>query len=227
MDELSFLTGVNTEVIEELYKKYKNNPEDLDSSWKNFFKGYEFAKSSKHDGDFNTEHIDKEFKVINYIHAYRKRGHLFTKTNPVRIRRKYSPTLDLENYGLSQDDLNEVFQAGKEIGIGTASLREIKQHLEETYCESVGSEYMFIRKPDRTYWLQQKLEKSKNKTQFKAEEKKKMFDLLNRAVGFEQFIHKKFIGQKRFSLEGTEALIPALHYILLKGSSLGISEYII
>lgn len=227
MDNFSYLGNSDIETIEKLHKQYKSDPESVDVTWQYFFKGFEFSRTSFDDETSDSRHIDKEFKVINYINAYRKRGHLFTLTNPVRTRRKYTPTLDIKNYGLSEADLDTVFRAGKEIGIGPASLRDIIQYLNETYCASIGSEYMFIRKPDRTFWLQTKIEKTKNRTIFKPEEKKKIFGYLNQAVGFEQFIHKKFVGQKRFSLEGTETLIPALNYILLSGSKLGISEYVI
>ncbi len=227
MDDLSFLSGNDPETIEKIYQQYKADPKSVDKSWYNFFKGFEFARTAYDLDDTSAAHLDKEFKVINFIHAYRKRGHLFTKTNPVRTRRKYTPTLSLENYELEESDLDTVFQAGTQIGIGPATLREIRTHLEQTYCESIGSEYMYIRTPDKTHWIQKKIESTKNKTQFTKEEKRKIFNLLNHAVGFEQFIHKKFVGQKRFSLEGTETLIPALHYVLEKGSSMGMSEFII
>jgi 2-oxoglutarate dehydrogenase E1 component len=228
MDELSFLGNSEIESIEELYKQYKTAPESLDSSWQIFFKGFDLALSRYPENEsINSTHLDKEFKVINLINGYRKRGHLFTKTNPVRTRRNYTPTLGIQNYGLGEEDRNTQFRAGSEIGIGTSSLKNIVAHLEETYCRSVGSEYMFIRKPERLDWLIRRIESTKSQTKFDIGEKKKIFNLLNQAVGFEQFIHKKFVGQKRFSLEGTETLIPALHYILESGSNLGIREFCI
>ncbi len=227
MDIFSFLNAQDIESIENLYNQYKKDPDSVDSSWKNFFMGFEFSKKSFKQDEYKGEIFDKEFKVINLIEAYRKRGHLFTKTNPVRTRRQYFPTLELENYGLSPSDLDTPFHAGKEIGIGTTPLKDIIQHLQQTYCQSIGAEFIFIRQPDKTKWLQEKMEKSKNTPVFSKEEKKLIFFYLKIAVGFEQFIHKKFIGQKRFSLEGTETLIPALHYILDHGAELGIREFII
>ncbi len=228
MDKFSYLGNAETETIEELYRQFKGDPESLDKSWQDFFKGFEFARTNFQPesgrGEISNE-LDKEFKVINYIHTFRRRGHLFTKTNPVRTRRKYFPTLDLENYELSEDDLDKEFHAGKEIGIGTTTLRKIVEHLNETYCQSIGSEYMFIRNPNKTNWLQHKIESTKNQTNFSVEEKKQIFDELKKAVGFESFIHKKFVGQKRFSLEGAETLIPALRGILEKGSELGITDF--
>ena len=228
MDDLSFLGNSDIDSVERMYKLYRKDPDAVDPSWRSFFKGYEFAvRNAAPAEDAHFEHIDKEFLVLNLIDGYRKRGHLFTKTNPVRTRRRYSPTLDLVNFGLSEADLDTPFQAGKEIGIGIVPLRDIVTFLEETYCHSIGSEYMFIRNPEKLKWLQHKVEGSKNQTQFHIDERKRIFQLLNQAVSFEQFIHKKFVGQKRFSLEGTETLIPALHYIIESGSNLGISEFTI
>ncbi len=225
MDEFSFLGSSELESIEKLYLQYKENPETLDDSWKMFFKGYEFALTAYPGSPDNRNTVlDKEFKVINLINGYRKRGHLFTRTNPVRTRRKYTPSLGIENYELSEKDVNTSFQAGKEIGLGPAKLKDIITYLEDTYCHSIGSEFMFIRNPEKIHWIQEKIERSKNRTDFGKEEKMKIFNLLNQAVGFEQFIHRKFVGQKRFSLEGTETLIPALHYIIESGSNLGISD---
>jgi 2-oxoglutarate dehydrogenase E1 component len=228
MDDLSFVGNSDIESIEKLYQQYKQDPSSLDISWQRFFAGFDFARYAYPDsGNVEIDHLDKEFKVLSLIDNYRRRGHLFTETNPVRKRRNYSPSLAIENSGLSPADLNTVFQAGKEIGIGPASLRDIETFLKETYCRSVGIEYMFLRNYDKINWIRERIERTRNTTVFPVEEKKKIFNLLNRAVGFEQFIHKKFVGQKRFSLEGTEALIPALYYIIEGGSELGISEFTI
>ncbi len=229
MDEFSFLGNSEIETIEQLYQQYKSNPDELDITWKKFFQGYEFALKQFPSPPTQTgsESVDKEFKVINLIDGYRRRGHLFTKTNPVRTRREYFPTLDLENYGLGDDDLDTEFQAGKEIGIGPARLRDIVDFLKETYCKSIGSEYLFIRKPERIKWLHDHIESSRNQTQFSVEQKKQIYFYLKQAVGFEKFIHKKFVGQKRFSLEGTETLIPALHQIIDQGADMGVEEFLI
>jgi 2-oxoglutarate dehydrogenase E1 component len=225
MSKLDFLGALDPSLIDEYYQQYLNNPESVDKEWQRFFLGFEFAR--KNYSDEVPGNIDKEFKVINFIQAFRKRGHLFTLTNPVRSRRSYYPTLDLENYGLEKADLKTVFQAGKEIGIGPAPLGDILKHLNQTYRSSIGSEFLFIRHPEKTYWLQERIERTKNKTNFSRDDKRNIYKLLNQASSFEQFIHKKFVGQKRFSLEGSEALIPALHYLMKLGSDSGIDEYII
>ncbi|HYW94861.1 MAG TPA: 2-oxoglutarate dehydrogenase E1 component [Bacteroidales bacterium] len=225
MDDLSFLGNGEIDAIEELFEQYQKDPESLDPSWQKFFLGFNFAVKNVKTGEIHTETFDKEFKVINYIDAYRKRGHLFTRTNPVRTRRKYFPTLDLENYGLEESDLDLEFYAGREIGIGKASLRNIIGYLNQTYCGSIGSEYMFIRNPEKIRWLQEKIETNRNHSVFSEEEKKEIFMHLKHAVGFEKFIHKKYTGQKRFSLEGAEILIPALNAVIDHGAFLGIDEF--
>lgn len=225
MDDYSFLNSADPETINNLYKQFKNDPSSLDPSWKNFFEGFDFAVKNYSGADAGQEIMDKEFKVINYIDAFRKRGHLFTRTNPVRTRRRYFPTLDLENYGLSEADLDTEFYAGKELGIGKSSLRTIISFLEKTYRESIGSEFLFIRVPEKIAWLKKRIEENMNRSHFSSSEKKEIFGHLVHAVGFENFIHKKFTGQKRFSLEGTENLIPALQKLISYGSENGIEEF--
>ena len=229
MDKFSQVGNQEIAAIEELYSSYLVDPESIDQSWKNFFAGFEFARKNFADRItlVHDEKIDKEFAILNLIHGYRQRGHLFTKTNPVRSRRKYSPTLDIENFGLQKSDLDTVFQAGNNIGIGAATLRAIIEHLEATYCESIGVEYVFMRDPVLIEWLKYKMESTRNSEAFTPEKKKHIYYHLKTAVGFENFIHKKFVGQKRFSLEGGEAIIPALDAVIEHGSELGISEFVV
>lgn len=227
MDKHEYLNQADSSAIEELYKNYLLDPQSVDISWRRFFEGFEFARGTQSILPAGFTDVDTEFRVLNLIDWYRKRGHLFTKTNPVRERRKYFPTLDIENYGLSEADLNVEFQAGKQIGIGPATLREIIHHLQETYCQSIGAEFMYIRKAVILEWLQKKMESTQNRVEFSRDEKIKIFKHINSAVAFEKFIHKKFVGQKRFSLEGIEALIPTLDQVIEKGSQLGIREFTI
>lgn len=235
MDKFSYLSNADVSAVEKLYQNYLDDPQSVDEGWARFFEGFEFAKdnyevkspSSKERAVFEAGlDFDKEFKVLGLINGYRTRGHLFTKTNPVRDRRKYSPTLDIENFGLSQEDLPKKFKAAVEIGLEEASLQEIIDHLKETYCNSIGVEYRYIRKPDKVQWLQEKLESNRNRPEFSVDEKKHMLNKLNQAVVFEQFLHKKFVGQKRFSLEGGESLIPALDAIVEMGANMGIQEFV-
>lgn len=225
MDTFSFLNSSDPETIDAEYRAYLAKPESVDPEWRNFFKGFEFARLNFNQTESTI--YPSEFKVLNLIHGYRTRGHLFTKTNPVRTRRQYLPNLDLQNFGLTHDDLPKVFQAGKELGIGPATLQTIVDHLQQTYCDSVGVEYMYIRTPAITEWLMAKMEPVKNTPNFSVNQKRRILTKLSQAVLFEKFIHKKFPGQKRFSLEGGESLIPALDAIIEKGVEFGNQEFVI
>jgi 2-oxoglutarate dehydrogenase E1 component len=228
MNKFSFLGGADVAEVESLYQQFISDPESVEASWRDFFEGFEFARTSF--GETKgaiPEQLQKEFRVLNLVNGYRNRGHLFTDTNPVRERRKYSPTLAIENFGLSEKDLGAVFQAGTEIGIGPAKLKDIIAHLEETYCHSIGAEYKYIRTPEIISWLEEKMEGSRNSRSFSLEEKKRILEKLNEAVAFENFVHTKFAGQKRFSLEGCETLIPALDAVIERGAEGGIREFVI
>ncbi len=230
MVEHSYLSNADVSVLDDLYKQYAADPESVDFGWKKFFEGFDVGQGR--DGDSSasqpvSENVLKEINVLNLIKDYRTRGHLFTKTNPVRDRRKYSPTMDIKNFGLSDKDLDTVFNAGVEIGIGPAKLKDIITLLENTYCQSIGAEFIYIREPEKVKWLEQKMEGRQNKPTFSIEEKRHILNKLNKAVMFESFLHTKFVGQKRFSLEGLETLIPALDSIIEYGSENQAEEFVI
>jgi len=228
MDRLSFLEGLDIKVLETYYQNYKADSTSVDDGWRIFFDGFDLALSKY--SDVNTPRNNKypdEFKLINLINAYRERGHFFTLTNPVRSRRKFSPTLDIENFGFKQEDLNQSFEAGHEIGIGKASLSTIVDFLQETYCRSIGVEYMYIRNPEIVEWLKGKMEPIRNNPSFDEAHKKQMLGMIVKGVYFEQFIRMKFPGQKSFSLEGAETLIPALNALIEKGAASGIGDFVI
>ena len=225
MDKFSFLGASHINMIEEMYQQYLANDSKLEKEWKHFFQGFDFAHES-YDLDVKSNDIPKEFKVITLIDAYRKRGHLFTLTNPVRERRKHKPNLDISNFGLDKSDLDTVFQAGNEIGIGAAKLSEIIDHLNIVYCQSIGVEFMYIRDPERIKWMISKLHDNSNTPNFSSIQKQHLLHKVTQAVAFEGFLHKKFVGQKRFSLEGAESLIPALDTLIEHSSSLGVKEFV-
>jgi len=228
MDTYSYLGNADPSAIEGLYQQFLKDPGSLEEGWRKFFEGFDFARTDfKSDGAKVPENVLKEFNVLALINGYRTRGHLFTKTNPVRDRRKYYPTNDIENFGLTTSDLDQVFVAGNEIGIGKAKLSDIISHLEQTYCQSVGAEYKYIRTPEIIKWLEQKMESSRNSPSFDISQKRRMLEKLNEALAFENFLHVKFAGQKRFSLEGAETLIPALDAVIESGAELGIKEFVI
>ncbi|AOW21410.1 2-oxoglutarate dehydrogenase E1 component [Urechidicola croceus] len=219
MDKFSFLNATHTSFIADLYDQYLVNPDSVEPSWRSFFQGYDLANENYSiDGEEVSveipEHLNKEFQVLDLINGYKTRGHLFTKTNPVRNRRTYEPTLDIENFGLSKDDLETQFDAGEVIGLGNTSLKNIIYKLEEVYCDSIGVEYMYIRKPEIIKWWQDKLNENNNHPKYSVESKKYILSKLNQAVTFENFLQTKYVGQKRFSLEGGESLIPAISVVL-------------
>ena len=226
MDKFSFLGATHTGMIEQMYDKYLQDPKSIGEEWSNFFQGFDFAKEVYSEEDI-PQIFQKEFKAINLIDAYRKSGHLFTKTNPVRERRQYTPTLDYKNFGLEESDLELEFQAGEQIGIGSSKLSTIITHLEKVYCQSIGVEYMYIRDPEEIEWIKNKLHKNSNTPTFDTKQKKHILHKLNQAVAFENFLHKKFVGQKRFSLEGAESLIPALDALVEHGAELGVEEFVV
>lgn len=229
MDNYSFLNAAHTAYFSEIYDQYLKEPDLVEPSWRAFFQGFDFGMEN---GQFSEgveevpESVIKEFQVIKLIDAYRTRGHLFTKTNPVRDRRKYSPTLDIENFGLTDADLDMTFNAGSVMGIGPTTLAQIIAHLKAIYCDSIGVEYMYIRDPEKVNWIQQRLNINNNHPQFDANQKKHILHKLNQAVGFENFLHTKYVGQKRFSLEGGESLIPALDAVIESAAEQGVEEFV-
>ena len=233
MDQYSFLNTAHTAYFAELYDQYLINPEHVEPSWRAFFQGFEFGiEESKNEklafkGEEVPDNILKEFKVVKLINAYRTRGHLFTKTNPVRDRRTYLPNLEIQNFDLSNDDLDSVFNAGEIIGVGATTLTNILIHLERIYCNSIGIEYMYIRTPERIQWIQEKLNHNSNSPDFSNNQKKQILKKTIEAVAFEKFLHTKYVGQKRFSLEGGEALIPALDALIEKAANDGVREFIV
>ncbi|WP_224487705.1 2-oxoglutarate dehydrogenase E1 component [Robertkochia flava] len=247
MDKYSFLNAAHTAFFAELYDQYLINPDSVEPSWRAFFQGFDFGmenaspeelQSMAQGETFTVEvpatgekyeishDVHKEFQVIRLIDAYRGRGHLFTKTNPVRDRRKYAPTLALENFGLSDNDLETVFNAGDILGIGPSTLKEIVAHLEAIYCDAIGVEYMYIRHPEILQWIQDWLNVNDNHPKFKDEQKKHILRKLSEAVSFESFLHTKYVGQKRFSLEGNESLIPALDAVVEQASDMGVEQFV-
>lgn len=241
MDQFSFLNAIHPQQIAQLYDQYLKYPDSLEPSWRAFFQGFDFGLNessetkevSLRDAETNTttkvkipDNVQKEFQVINLIDGYRHRGHLFTKTNPVRDRRDYQPKLTIENFGLSKADLDTKFEAGELIGIGKASLRRIIEFLENVFCDSIGVEFAYIRKPEEVDWIQKKIYANENQPKFSTDQQKNILRKLNEAVVFESFLHKNFVGQKRFSLEGNETLIPALDALIEEAANMGVQEFV-
>ncbi|WP_338375830.1 2-oxoglutarate dehydrogenase E1 component [uncultured Flavobacterium sp.] len=239
MDRFSFLNAAHTAFFADLYEQYLENPDGVEPSWRSFFQGFDFGQSNFGsqdvaqqitDGNFSCDHVaektQKEFNVLRLIDGYRTRGHLFTKTNPVRDRRTYTPTLALENFDLSEADLNTVFDAAKIVNMPPSTLTDILKHLEKVYCQSIGVEYMYIRDPKKLSWVKNRLDINDNQPNFNPEQKKNILGKLNEAVSFETFLHAKYVGQKRFSLEGCESAIPALDALIEAAAEKGVEQFV-
>ncbi|WP_019946999.1 2-oxoglutarate dehydrogenase E1 component [Hymenobacter aerophilus] len=252
MDQYSYIANANGEFIDQLYQSYKNDPESVDFGWQKFFEGFDFSQKFP-DGDMpqadgegailtpastnnappirsvDRESGDKQTQVRNLIYAYRSRGHLVANTNPVRERKDRKAYLQLADFGLSDADLDTVFSSGNVIvGLDdNATLRQILEALKKIYTRTIGFEYTYIRDPKVLDWFRDKVERESLSFKPTKEFKKRILSKLNEAVVFENFLHTKFLGQKRFSLEGGETTIPALDAIIRKGAELGVEEVMI
>jgi 2-oxoglutarate dehydrogenase E1 component len=240
MDRFSFLNAAHAAFFADLYDQYLQNPDSVEASWRSFFQGFDFANefnggpveqlSAMANGDISSSNISdklqKEFKVLKLIDGYRSRGHLFTKTNPVRERRNFTPTLALENFGLSNTDLTTVFDAASILGHKPATLQQILDHLNNVYCQHIGIEYMYMRRPEVVQWIQDRLNINDNLPNFDNDQKKHILGKLNEAVSFENFLHTKYVGQKRFSLEGGETIIPAIDALIEAAAEKGVEQFV-
>jgi 2-oxoglutarate dehydrogenase E1 component len=253
MDKFSYIANAHVSYVDELYHSYKLDPDSIDSSWKEFFDGFDFALTnySSEDDEHPTiaatsngtaakngalatpgtimdmEQLPKEIKVRALIHAHRSRAHLRSKTNPVRERRDRKALIDPKDFGLGQEDMNTEFQAGNEIGIGKAKLSVIIESLKTIYEGPMGFEYLYIRDPEMLDWFKTKVEKEALAFNPSHDDKKRILFKLNQAVVFENFLHTKYLGQKRFSLEGGESTIPFLDAVINISSELGVKEVMI
>ncbi|UYZ62591.1 2-oxoglutarate dehydrogenase E1 component [Hymenobacter weizhouensis] len=252
MDNYTYIANADVAAIEELYRSYQQNPESVDFGWRKFFEGYDFSQQFPEGDDaaqvpgsgvlstpastdnapviraVDTVAADKETQVRNLIHAYRSRGHLVARTNPVRERKDRKARLSLQDFGLSEADLDTTFKNGEVLGLGpNATLRDIVAALQKIYTRSIGFEYMYIRDPQVLDWFREKVEKDSLSFKPSLDYKKRILSKLNEAVVFENFLHTKFLGQKRFSLEGGETTIPALDAMIRKGAELGVEEVMI
>ena len=230
MDKFSYISNAGGNYVEEIYKKYKQNPNSVDSLWQKFFEGFEFAGgkdflSAKQDGPVLEN--GKEVNVVKLIKAYRDRGHLIADTNPLVKHNLQKADLEIGYFSLTEEDLEMVFEAGSEITIGASPLKKILVHLNKTYCSKIGCEFVYCSNENVRQWLYKEMEQHANAPFFSIEEKQKIFKKLNETYVFEQFLQDRYLGQKRFSLEGHEALIPSLEILFHMGASLGVKEFVL
>lgn len=238
MDKFSYLSNAHTAYIDGLYETYQKEPDQLDTSWQKFFEGFDFARQfgtgeSNEVKPTSTTHahapegVEKEFAVAALIEAYRNRGHLLANTNPVRKRKDRKPMLDIADFGLLESDLNSTFKACELFNMPGATLGKLLEKLQKTFQGKIGFEFAYVRDPQQKSWLLNKIETEWPVFNPSQEVKKRILTKLNEAVVFENFLHTKYVGQKRFSLEGGETTIPVLDFLINTGANLGSEEFVI
>lgn len=237
MKDFSFVTNSHPAYIESLYQDYRKDPGAVDPEWGKFFEGFDFAVNNTNGKagapaaagaglPVSSDQLTKELNVYRLIQAYRKKGHLISKTNPIRERKDRQANLDISFYGLAEADLKTEFYAGQVLGLGKTTLETIVSHIKKVYAGPVGLEFIYINDAKKVEWLQREMETTMQKP-LSLEQKKRILLKLNQGVMFERFLHTKYIGQKRFGLEGGENTIPALDAIINTAAGEGVQEAVI
>jgi 2-oxoglutarate dehydrogenase E1 component len=238
MKDISYITSSSPEFVEKLYRDFINDPESIDPEFRKFFEGFEFALSAATvngtpitEKEITHAQVDmsqfaKEFSVYNLILAYRKKGHLAADTNPIRPRKDRGANLDLHYFGLDESDLNTEFESVKFAGFEKRTLSQVLDHLKKCYTGHVGVEYNSLINEKKIAWLEKEVETTLLQ-QLSLEKQRRVLEKLNQGVIFEKFLHTKFVGQKRFSLEGGETTIPALDAIINVAAESGVQEVVI
>lgn len=234
MQDFSYLNSSHPSYIEALYNEYLNNPTAADPEWKKFFEGFDYASGRVNGSSTgpksapvaDSEQLTKEFSVFKLIYGYRSRGHLLSDTNPIRPRKNRRAELDLNDFNLSDADLNTNFAAGNFIGLPNGTLAEIIAKLKKIYTGHIGIEYTYINNSEKKHWVRQRYEQLMMEP-IAQSTRRRVLEKLNQAVTFEKFLHMKYIGQKRFGLDGGESTIPALDFIINQSAEAGVQEVVI
>lgn len=244
MKDFSYITNSSPAYIESLYKEFLDNPGGIDPEMKKFFEGFDFAishasingkpsevtevneTSDARPGDIGSIHWMKEVMAYRMILGYRNKAHLIANTNPIRKRKDRGANIDLAFYGFIESDLDKEFYAGQFLGLGKTTLRTILSHLEKCYASSLGVEFKYISDPKKIDWLTNEIEKTMLEP-LPLVKKRRALEKLNQGVMFEKFLHTKYVGQKRFSLEGGETTIAALDAIINSAADRDVHEVVI
>lgn len=218
-----------------MYRSFQQDPNSIEESWRDFFRGFDFAQQSTNGhapapaGDIDWIHVQKELQVLSLIKAYRTRGHMEANVDPLDEFEEKPATLDIEDFNLTEADLNTEFKAGEEMDLQNATLRQIIDQLRHIYCGNIGFEYHHIADRDKRRWLRERIESSRPEVAYgiSIDKKRRILEKLNGAVGFENFLGKKYLAQKRFSLEGGENTIVAIDSIINAASDERTEEIVI
>lgn len=237
MKDFQYITSSHPAYIESLYQDYTKNPDSVDADLRKFFDGFDFAVSNANGGSVGAGTVTngkapadidwmKEIRAYRMILGYRNKGHLLAKTNPIRKRKDRGANIELEFYGFTEADLDATYNAGNLLGLGPTTLRTIQAHLEKCYANHVGIEFKYISDQKKIDFLTNAMEKE-FQLPLPLEKRKRILEKLNQGVMFEKFLHTKYIGQKRFSLEGGETTIAALDAIISMAANGGVEEVVI
>ncbi|MFA9435076.1 MAG: 2-oxoglutarate dehydrogenase E1 component [Deltaproteobacteria bacterium] len=224
------LTGAwNAEFIDEQYRRWKSDPSKVSRDWRFFFEGFELASARESEVVLvcDEDQVSRQSQVEALTHRYRDLGHLLACLDPLAACPTDHPLLNPAAFNLTDDDLEREFYTQLFPGKNLVVLSEILKALKETYCRSVGVEHMHLQDPAERQWLQERMEPNRNRPVLSREEKARILNKLYQASLFEQFLHKKYLGQTRFSLEGAEALIPMLDSLVGHVAAQGCREIIL
>src|SRR5690554_2388804 len=240
MDQFDFINRANADYIERLHQQYHSDPRSVEPHWRAFFAGFEAGSGRPAPGATPPSPSTAlkaaapapaaqpfNLQIADLVHAYRELGHFVAKLDPLGHNRAHHPLLDLSEFGLSLDDLDKKLGPNGFYGPTDGTLRDLIEKLRRTYCESIGFEYMYIADKAQREWIQRRIEPIYSQPQFTAEEQKALLYQLVAAQGFEEFLGTRYLGAKRFSLEGGESLIPLMNTIVDDGAALGIEEFVI
>jgi 2-oxoglutarate dehydrogenase E1 component len=254
LQQTSLLDGGNGAYLESLYESWLRDPDSIPDNWRDYFDALPQVNGQACDDILHSElrqefsrltgrlrghriarltgarleHERKQVRVLQLINAYRFRGHQYARTDPLRrTEPELAPDMDLDYHGLSEADFDTVFQTGSLVGPDEATLEEILFSLNRTYCETVGAEYMHISSTEEKRWLQQRLESVQSHPHLTKENQHWLLERLTAAEGIERYLHSKYVGQKRFSLEGGESLIPLMGELVDRSGTQGVKEIVI
>jgi 2-oxoglutarate dehydrogenase E1 component len=223
MTTVSFANRWNSGALESAYAKWRSDPKSVDERWRLFFEGFELGLDHQ---EVAPGAARVELGIFRLVQAYRQLGHFLAHLDPLGERRLSHPLLALSEFGLDESDLDRTFDTSQVVGLPSATLRQLIAMLRETYCRTIGVEYMHIQDTRVRQWLQQRMEPRCNQPNLSRRQKLRLLMDLSFAEMFENFLHTRFVGQKRFSLEGSETLIPLLEVIVEKAANSGVREIV-
>jgi 2-oxoglutarate dehydrogenase E1 component len=222
MENPTFATRYNLDLIEGLYTRWRQDHASVEPSWQAFFEGFALASDGALLGQGAAQTA-----VVRLIYAYRDLGHFLAHLDPLNEPPKSHPLLELSRFGLRDADLDRTFDTSEFHGLPRATLRELLAALRETYCRTIGVEYLHIQDTNIRHWLRDRMEPRRNRPNLPLRQKLRTLMTLHFAELFEKFLQTRYVGQKRFSLEGAETLIPVLDAMIEKSPNLEVKEFVI